>query len=257
MTSGITECASAGRCVWISPVTNSTIEKTRTSAISKSPQVDSSWLTVMGDEFEKPHMKKLREFLKAEYADGKVIFPQKSEYFAALNATPFDRVRVVILGQDPYHGAGQAHGLCFSVRTGVALPPSLVNIYKEMESDIGIPRSKEGCLQKWADQGVLLLNSVLTVCENQAASHQGRGWELFTDRVIREVAERREGVAFVLWGSYAQKKAAFVDRRKHLVIESVHPSPLSAHRGFFGSRPFSKINTYLTSRGESPIDWSL
>lgn len=231
--------------------------KSKLSSKSKTPQVDSSWLDVMGDEFEKPHMTKLREFLKTEYADGKTIFPQRAEYFAALNATPFDRVRVVILGQDPYHGPGQAHGLCFSVKSGVALPPSLVNIYKEMESDIGIPRAKDGCLTKWADQGVLLLNSVLTVRENQAASHQGRGWEQFTDRVIREVAERREGVAFVLWGSYAQKKAAFVDRSKHLVLESVHPSPLSAHRGFFGSRPFSKINAYLASRGETPINWSL
>ena len=254
MTSGITGCVIAVECAWISLVMNSTAE---TSAKSKTPQVEASWLAVMGDEFEKPHMTKLREFLKTEYSGGKTVFPQKSEYFTAMNTTPFDRVRVVILGQDPYHGLGQAHGLCFSVKSGVALPPSLQNIYKELEADLGIPRAKDGCLQKWADQGVLLLNSVLTVRENQAASHQGRGWEQFTDRVIREVAERREGVAFVLWGSYAQKKAAFVDRGKHLVIESVHPSPLSAHRGFLGSRPFSKINSYLTSRGEEPINWNL
>lgn len=227
------------------------------SSATKLPQVDHTWLDVMGDEFTKPHMTKLRDFLKSEYAGGKTVFPKKSEYFAALNATPFDRVRVVILGQDPYHGAGQAHGLCFSVQPGVALPPSLLNIYKELESDLGVPRATNGCLEKWAEQGVLLLNSVLTVRENQAASHQGRGWEVFTDRVIREVAERREGVAFVLWGSYAQKKAAFVDRKRHLVLESVHPSPLSAHRGFFGSRPFSKINAYFEARGQAPINWRL
>lgn len=219
--------------------------------------IDESWDEIIGDEFEKPYMGELRQFLKSEYRDGQRIFPPKEEYFSTFSATPFDRVRVVILGQDPYHGPGQAHGLCFSVREGVSLPPSLLNIFKELESDLKIPRAQNGNLEKWAHQGVLLLNSVLTVRENQAASHQGRGWEKFTDRVIQEVALRREGVAFVLWGAYAQKKAAFVDRRKHFVIESPHPSPLSAHRGFFGSRPFSKLNSYLESRGEVGINWDL
>jgi uracil-DNA glycosylase len=222
-----------------------------------APQLHASWMAALGDEFEKPHMMNLREFLKAEYLHGATVFPPKNEYFSALNITPLNQVRVVILGQDPYHGAGQAHGLCFSVRQGIALPPSLLNIYKELESDLGVPRAENGCLEKWAEQGVLLLNSVLTVRENQAASHQGRGWELFTDRVIREVAEQRNGVAFVLWGAHAQKKAAFVDRKKHLVLASAHPSPLSAHRGFFGSRPFSKINAYLEAQGQAPISWRL
>jgi uracil-DNA glycosylase len=228
------------------------------SSVSRSvPRFEPSWLGVMGDEFEKPHMEKLRAFLKTELDRKQRVFPRASEYFAAFDAAPFEQVRVVILGQDPYHGPGQAHGLCFSVREGVPLPPSLLNIYKELEADLGIPRAKTGFLESWSKQGVLLLNSVLTVRENQAASHQGKGWELFTDRAIRELAERREGLVFVLWGAYAQKKAAFVDRSKHLVIESPHPSPLSASRGFLGSRPFSKINAYLRSRGEPEIDWRI
>jgi uracil-DNA glycosylase len=169
----------------------------------------------------------------------------------------FDDVSVVILGQDPYHGPGQAHGLCFSVREGVSLPPSLVNIYKELKADLGIPPAKTGHLLPWAKQGVLLLNSVLTVEDGAAGSHQGKGWELFTDTVIHKLAEERDGLVFVLWGAYAQKKGAFIDRKRHFVIEAPHPSPLSAHRGFFGSRPFSKINDYLRKSGKRPIDWQL
>lgn len=223
----------------------------------RTVRFEPSWLKVMGDEFEKPYMQKLRSFLKAELDSGQQLFPRASDYFAAFDATPFDKVRVVILGQDPYHGEGQAHGLCFSVQPGVALPPSLLNIYKELEADLGIPRVREGHLMKWAEQGVLLLNSVLTVRANQAGSHQKRGWEEFTDRAIRELNDRKEGIVFVLWGAYAQKKGAFIDRSKHLVIESVHPSPLSAMRGFFGSRPFSKINAYLRSKGQAEINWRL
>lgn len=214
-------------------------------------------MKVMGDEFEKPHMKKLRAFLGEQVESGKRIFPAASDYFSAFAATPFDKVRVVILGQDPYHGEGQAHGLSFSVPPGLRPPPSLLNIFKELEADLGVPRSKSGHLLKWAKQGVLLLNSVLTVEENKAGSNQKRGWEEFTDRAIRELNDRREGIVFVLWGAYAQKKGAFIDRAKHLVLESVHPSPLSASRGFLGSRPFSKINNYLRTQGQVEIDWRL
>jgi len=186
-----------------------------------------------------------------------VIFPRGSEYFRALDLTPLDEVQVVILGQDPYHGNGQAHGLCFSVRPGVRIPPSLVNIYKELETDLGIPPARHGFLESWAKQGVLLLNSVLTVEESQAASHQGKGWEKFTDAVIRKVNDECDGVVFMLWGSYAQKKAAFVDTERHLVLKSVHPSPLSAHNGFLGCRHFSKANEYLAEQGREPIEWAL
>lgn len=216
-----------------------------------------SWKEVVGDEFDQPYMQHLKQFLLEEKQAGKHIFPKGSEYFRALNLTPIDQVRVVILGQDPYHGAGQAHGLCFSVQPGVRIPPSLVNIYKEMQSDLGIPPVRHGFLDHWAKQGVLLLNSVLTVEEGRAGSHQGKGWERFTDRIIHAVAEEREHVVFILWGSYAQKKAAFVDPKRHLVLKSVHPSPLSAHNGFFGSKPFSKANAYLDSHGLEPIDWQL
>jgi uracil-DNA glycosylase len=184
-------------------------------------------------------------------------FPKGAEYFRALDLTPLDEVRVVILGQDPYHGEGQAHGLCFSVRPGVRIPPSLVNIYKEMQADLGIAPARHGFLEHWARQGVLLLNSVLTVEMGRAASHQGRGWERFTDAVIRVVNEQEKPVVFILWGAYAQKKAAFVDQSRHLVLRSAHPSPLSAHNGFFGSRTFSKANAFLASHGRTPIDWQL
>lgn len=224
-------------------------------------RLDSSWLGPLQGEFDSPYMESLRAFLLAEKAAGARIFPKGGEWFRALDLTPLDRVRVVILGQDPYHGPEQAHGLCFSVRPGVRIPPSLVNIYKEMESDLGIAPARHGHLAHWAKQGVLLLNSVLTVRMGAAASHQGRGWERFTDAVIRLVAAREAPVVFMLWGSYAQKKAAFVESieqgGRHLVLKAPHPSPLSAYAGFFGCRHFSKANDFLVSRGETPIDWAL
>ncbi|QLF71135.1 uracil-DNA glycosylase [Peteryoungia desertarenae] len=218
-------------------------------------KLDESWKQALSAEFDSDYMRALKAFLLAEKNNGKPIFPKGSEYFRALDLTPLEAVRVVILGQDPYHGAGQAHGLCFSVQPGVRIPPSLVNIYKELQSDLGIEPAKHGFLENWAQQGVLLLNSVLTVEEGRAASHQGKGWEQFTDAVIRVVNERLEHVVFILWGSYAQKKASFVDGKRHLVLKSPHPSPLSAHNGFFGSRPFSKANQYLLAHGREPIDW--
>ena len=219
-------------------------------------QLEESWKQALMGEFESPYMASLKSFLKEEYRAGKAIFPKGSEYFRALDLTPLDKVKVVILGQDPYHGDGQAHGLCFSVRPGVRVPPSLINIYKEIEDDLGIRPPRHGFLEHWAEQGVLLLNSVLTVERGLAASHQGRGWETFTDRVIEKVNGLDHPVVFMLWGSYAQKKAAFVDRR-HLVLKAPHPSPLSAHRGFLGCRHFSKANAFLEKNGLAPIDWSL
>ncbi|HET7317033.1 MAG TPA: uracil-DNA glycosylase, partial [Sphingomicrobium sp.] len=216
-----------------------------------------SWLERLGREFEQPYMGELRQFLLAERDRGRTIFPRPANWFRALDLTPFHQVRVVILGQDPYHGPGQAHGLCFSVMPGVRPPPSLVNIFKEMHSDLGIRPSPHGFLEHWASQGVLLLNSVLTVEMGRAASHRERGWERFTDAVVRLVNARNEPVVFMLWGSYAQKKAAFVDGSKHLVLKAPHPSPLSAHSGFFGCRHFSKANAFLEERGLSPIDWAL
>jgi uracil-DNA glycosylase len=220
-------------------------------------RLEESWRDVLGPEFSNPYMSELRRFLLTEKEAGKRIFPKGSEYFRALDLTPLDHVKVVILGQDPYHGYGQAHGLCFSVRPGTRIPPSLVNIYKELRSDLGISPARHGFLEHWARQGVLLLNSVLTVEEGKAAAHQGRGWERFTDAVIRAVNERCDGVVFMLWGSYAQKKASVVDQKKHLVLKAPHPSPLSAHNGFFGSRHFSQANDFLLSRGKQPIDWQL
>ena len=202
-------------------------------------------------------MVQLRTYLLAERASGKQIYPRGREWFRALDLTPLDKVRVVILGQDPYHGPGQAHGLCFSVKPGVRPPPSLVNIYKELQSDLGIPRANHGFLEHWAQQGVLLLNSVLTVEMAKAASHQKKGWERFTDAVIRLVNAKDQPVVFMLWGAYAQKKAAFVDAEKHLVLKAAHPSPLSAHNGFLGCRHFSQCNTFLESKGLAPIDWAL
>lgn len=220
-------------------------------------RLEESWRQALAPEFGDPYMSELRRFLMSEKEAGKRIFPKGAEYFRALDLTPLDRVKVVILGQDPYHGPGQAHGLCFSVQPGVRIPPSLVNIYKELQSDLGIPPAHHGFLEHWARQGVLLLNSVLTVEEARAASHQGRGWERFTDAVIRAVNDQCDGVVFMLWGSYAQKKASFVDRNRHLVLRAPHPSPLSAHNGFFGSRHFSQANDFLISRGRQPIDWKL
>jgi uracil-DNA glycosylase len=216
-----------------------------------------SWLEPLQPEFDAPYMAALRAFLVAEREAGKRIFPRGSEWFHALDATPLDEVRVVILGQDPYHGEGQAHGLCFSVQDGVAPPPSLLNIYKEMKTDLGLDPPRHGHLESWARQGVLLLNSVLTVEAGRAASHQGKGWERFTDAVIRQVNSLPRPVVFILWGSYAQKKAAFVDASRHCIIKSAHPSPLSAHNGFFGSRPFSRANAFLIAQGQAPVDWKL
>lgn len=216
-----------------------------------------SWLDPLCGEFEQPYMGDLRQFLLAERGKGRTIFPRSSNWFRALDLTPLDRVRVVILGQDPYHGPGQAHGLCFSVPPGVRPPPSLMNIFKELESDLGVRPSRHGLLEHWANQGVLLLNSVLTVEMGQAASHRERGWERFTDAVVRLVNDKAEPVVFMLWGSYAQKKAAFVDTSKHMVLKAPHPSPLSAHSGFFGCRHFSKANAFLESKGLAPIDWAL
>ncbi len=220
-----------------------------------------SWKTPLAPEFSSEYMAKLRNFLVQQKADGKAIYPKGSEYFRALDLTPLDKVRVVILGQDPYHGPGQAHGLCFSVQPGVRPPPSLVNIYKELESDIGIQRPSHGFLESWAKQGVLLLNSVLTVQQAEAASHRGKGWEQFTDAIIRLVAAKDDPVVFLLWGSYAQKKAGFVESveqgGKHLILKGPHPSPLSAYKGFFGCQHFSKTNAFLSANGLTPIDWSL
>ena len=220
-------------------------------------KLDESWKKALAPEFSKTYMTQVKAFLQDRRASGAHIFPKGSEYFRALDLTPLDKVRVVILGQDPYHGEGQAHGLSFSVKPGVKIPPSLVNIYKELRDDLGIPPAHHGFLEHWAKQGVLLLNAVLTVEMGQAAAHQGKGWELFTDAVIRAVNDQPHPVVFILWGSYAQKKAAFVDTSRHLVIKSVHPSPLSAHNGFFGTKPFSKANQFLESKGYPPIDWAL
>ena len=216
-----------------------------------------SWLEPLQGEFAQDYMAHLKHFLLSEREAGKRIFPAGSNWFRALDLTPLDEVRVVILGQDPYHGPGQAHGLCFSVPDGVRPPPSLVNIYKELESDLGVRPVKHGFLEHWAKQGVLLLNSVLTVEMGLAASHRDRGWERFTDAAIRLVNEKQDPVVFMLWGSYAQKKASFVDQSRHLVLKAPHPSPLSAHSGFLGCKHFSKANAFLEGRGLAPIDWAL
>ena len=220
-------------------------------------QIEQGWKKRLLPEFEADYMKKLKSFLAEEYKKKKTIYPKGPEYFSALNLTPFEKVRVVILGQDPYHGPDQPHCLSFSVKPGIQTPPSLQNIYKELKSDIGCDIPHHGFLQHWAEQGVLLLNATLTVEAGRAGSHQNKGWELFTDRIVELLNEEREHIVFILWGSYAQKKGAKIDRKKHFVIESVHPSPLSSHRGFFGSKPFSKTNAYLKKHGLKPIDWCL
>jgi len=219
--------------------------------------LESSWRSRLESEFEKPYMQQLRVFLRQEKDHRKVIYPKSSEVFQSFTLTPYDQVKVVILGQDPYHGPGQAHGLCFSVRPGIPLPPSLINIFKELRDDVGIPLPKNGCLESWAKQGVLLLNSVLTVERGRAASHQGKGWEQFTDKVIEVLNGEKNGLVFVLWGGYAERKGQFIDGKRHLVLKAVHPSPLSAHRGFLGCRHFSKINAYLKQMGKTLIDWQL
>ncbi|MBV6651237.1 MAG: uracil-DNA glycosylase [Hoeflea sp.] len=215
------------------------------------------WDTALAAELSDPYMDELAAFLDTELDGGKQIFPKAADRFTALDLTPLDRVKVVILGQDPYHGDGQAHGLCFSVQPDVRVPPSLKNIYKELESDLGIPKASHGHLESWARQGVLLLNSVLTVERGLAASHRGRGWERFTDAVIARVNALDHPVVFLLWGAYAQKKAEFVDASRHLVLKAAHPSPLSAHNGFLGCRHFSKANSFLEANGMQPIDWRL
>lgn len=225
--------------------------------MSNRIKLHESWMKVLGQEFELPYMRELKSFLQAEKQRGKVIYPAGSNWFAAFNYTPFDQVKVVVLGQDPYHGPNQAHGLCFSVLPGVQIPPSLINIYKEIEADLGIPPAHHGCLTHWAKQGVLLLNASLTVERGMAGSHQGKGWEEFTDRAVAALNEQREGLVFMLWGSYAQRKGALIDVNKHLVLKAPHPSPLSAHRGFFGCKHFSKANQYLQAKGVQPIDWIL
>lgn len=220
-------------------------------------KLEASWRAQLASELKQDYMASLYQFLDAEKNAAKVIYPDESLWFGALDSTPFDKVKVVILGQDPYHGPNQAHGLCFSVMPGVPVPPSLVNIYKELELDFGIAPANHGYLQAWADQGVLLLNSVLTVEQAKAGAHQGKGWEKFTDAVIAAINEQREGVVFLLWGAYAHKKGAMIDRDKHLVLQSPHPSPLSAHRGFYGNQHFSRTNSYLATKGLSPIEWQL
>jgi uracil-DNA glycosylase len=220
-------------------------------------KLEAGWKAALRDEFDKPYMTALKEFLRAEKAAGKLIFPPGPLIFNALNSTPLDQVKVVILGQDPYHGPGQAHGLCFSVQPGVPTPPSLQNIYKELKRDLNIDIPRHGCLQRWAEQGVLLLNTSLTVEQGKAGSHAAKGWQPFTDRIIEVVSEQRPHLVFLLWGSHAQSKQKLIDASRHLLLKSAHPSPLSAHRGFNGNGHFSRANKYLQQHGLEPIDWRL
>ncbi|NWJ50104.1 MAG: uracil-DNA glycosylase [Bacteroidetes bacterium] len=222
---------------------------------SVNPKIEESWKSVLISEFQSDYFADLKAFLQAE-KQNHTLYPPGSLIFSAFNHTPFDKVKVVILGQDPYHGPNQAHGLCFSVPFGVEAPPSLKNIFKELQQDIGMAIPSDGNLEKWADQGVLLLNATLTVRANQAGSHQKRGWEIFTDRVISELSKQRQGIVFLLWGNYAKAKEALIDTNKHYVLKSAHPSPLSAYNGFFGCKHFSKTNEILTKQGLTPIDWS-
>ncbi len=224
-----------------------------------SIELEPSWLKVLGTEFDKPYMVDLKKFLKEEKESGHKIYPKGSDIFNAFTKTPVDKVKVVILGQDPYHGPNQAHGLSFSVQKGIPTPPSLQNIYKELATDIpGFKIPQSGDLTEWAQQGVLLLNATLTVRASTAGSHQKKGWEQFTDTVIQRISEQKSGVVFILWGSYAQSKRALIDEKKHLIIKSIHPSPLSVNRGgFYGSKPFSKANAYLEKERETPIDWQI
>jgi len=221
-----------------------------------NPAIEASWKTVLQDEFNKPYCNELKEFLIEEKRKFR-IFPPGGLIFNAFNRTPFEKVKVVFLGQDPYHGFGQAHGLCFSVQAGISSPPSLVNIFKELTDDLGIPAPEQGNLEKWADQGVLLLNATLTVRENQAGSHQNRGWETFTDAVISSLSQQRQNIIFVLWGNYAIAKRKLIDLSNHHILTAAHPSPLSAYKGFFGCRHFSKINQILEKEGKEMIDWRI
>jgi uracil-DNA glycosylase len=223
-----------------------------------SAALEPGWLAVLEEEFEKDYMKSLKSFLQEEKNKGATVYPKSTDIFNALNTTPFNQVKVVILGQDPYHGAGQAHGLSFSVQRGVAVPPSLKNIYKELETDIeGFKTPNHGHLTHWAEQGVLLLNATLTVRASEAGSHQNRGWEIFTDEIIKALSQKREHIVYLLWGKYAQQKAALIDQKKHYVLTAAHPSPFSAYNGFFGSKHFSKANQLLIQNNLSPIDWNL
>jgi len=227
------------------------------SEIQDRVKLRPSWKARIGEEFEKGYMQDLRQFLIREKQSGKIIYPEGEEIFNAMNLISFNEVKVVILGQDPYHGPGQAHGLCFSVKPGVPPPPSLKNIFKELQGDLQIPVCGHGYLKSWALQGILLLNSVLTVEKNRAASHQGKGWEQFTDVIIAKLNNELSGLVFLLWGSYAQKKGRIIDKERHLVLQSPHPSPLSAHRGFFGNGHFSKTNIYLNNQSKDEINWEL
>jgi uracil-DNA glycosylase len=244
------------KMVWLLPVGCDIFPQMTTDA---PLEMESSWKQLLVEEFRKPYMLELNEFLRTEISQHKTVYPKHDEYFNAFNSTPFDKVQVVILGQDPYHGPDQAHGLCFSVPHGVSSPPSLVNIFKEIRADLGLgPEAfPHGNLKGWADQGVLLLNSVLTVEAGRAASHQGKGWEEFTDQAISILNEQKEHVVFMLWGAYAQRKGAVIDADRHLVLRAPHPSPLSAHRGFLGCRHFSQANAYLARHRAAPVDWRL
>jgi uracil-DNA glycosylase len=223
----------------------------------KNIQIEDSWKAVLTDEFNKPYFSELRQFLQKEKTAGKTIYPAGSLIFNAFNSTLFDKVRVVILGQDPYHGAGQAHGLCFSVQHGIKPPPSIVNIYKELKSDVGFEIPSHGNLQKWTTQGVFLLNAILTVEANQPASHQKSGWQEFTNAVIEKLSKEKTGLIFLLWGNFAQQKAVLIDESKHTILKAPHPSPFSAHTGFFGCKHFSKTNEILKAKGEVEIDWQV
>ncbi|MDB5238356.1 MAG: Uracil-DNA glycosylase [Candidatus Kaiserbacteria bacterium] len=220
----------------------------------KDVKIGGGWKGELGDQFEQPYFKELTDFVREEYQKA-TVYPAPKNLFRAFDETPFDLVKVVILGQDPYHGPDQANGLCFAVNPGVKAPPSLQNIFKELESDLGRPVDRDPDLIRWAKQGVLLLNATLTVNARTPGSHQGKGWEQFTDAVIKKLNDKKEGIVFILWGNYAKQKGVHIDRTKHLVIESPHPSPFSAHSGFFGSKPFSKANSYLEQRGERGVEW--
>ncbi len=222
---------------------------------SKEPNIEKSWLKILQDEFQKPYFQELKSFLVQEIKSGKQIFPPPSQIFSAFDFCPFDKIKVVILGQDPYHGTDQAHGLCFSVNKQVPIPPSLQNIYKEIHDDLGLPIPSHGNLESWAKQGVLLLNTTLTVQKSNPMSHAGKGWEEFTDRVIQEISDKKEGIIFLLWGRHAQTKGQNIDRNKHSVLTAPHPSPFSAHSGFFGCKHFSKTNELLRKLGKDPINW--
>ena len=224
--------------------------------MSDSVRLEASWKALLLEEFEKDYMKKLKRFLLSEIKQNKRIYPKPEEYFSALNLSPFDKVKVVILGQDPYHGAGQAHGLCFSVKSQVKVPPSLVNIYKELQQDLGVEIASHGFLEAWAKQGVLLLNNTLTVLAGKPASHKNQGWEEFTDKIIEILNQKKKNLVFLLWGRFAGEKGSLVDNSKHYVLKAPHPSPFSADRGFFGCRHFSKCNQYLKSKNLKPINWS-